>query len=125
MPIFHYRLLNKLLDVRFESHPIRLRFKLSKSKEAIKIRTREDIVSFLMMPKKEGIELNITEFRSERLELSKPKKSTRLTFVIANEIDLDSTTVLVFDPKEKIDLKQVRKFIQFYRLVRHSLNFVS
>lgn len=116
-------MINKLIDVRVDEGWAKLQFRLTKSKDAIEIVNKEDLISFLYMPKKDQLELNIFNFKFDELlpVMEKAKKST-LTFVINNQVDLDEGIVLKLEEKN-INLLHVRKFIQLYKLIRYSINF--
>lgn len=85
------------------------------------------------MPKKDLLEINISEFHfNQRMEtiLDRCRQQT-LLFIINNEIDLDDNIKLLIinnnnnqDRQQQYDLIFLRKFIQLYRLTSYALKFV-
>lgn len=106
--INYFRLINKLVEIKVDHIRPKLKIKVSKNKNAIKIQTNEDMLSFLFTPKKDGIEIDLSEFN---VQVS-PENS--LTFIIKNEIDLNDSEVLVFDGNDKTTYSIIRKFVKLY-----------
>lgn len=102
--INYFRLINKLIDVKSEETPVRVRIKLTKNnKNAIKILTKEDLLSFIYTPKKDGIEIDINGFDANGSDVpnSKSKSSQNsLIFMIKNEIEIEDNQVFVFDDND-------------------------
>lgn len=122
--LFRCRVINKVIDIRVENVHLKYNFRLTASKNAIKIENKDDLISFIYMPKKDLLELNIFSFKFDDFVkvLSYCNKST-LIFVIDKQVELDDNVTLKLEEKN-IDLIHVRKFIQLYRLIRYSLLFV-
>lgn len=119
-----FSVINKVIDIRVENVHQKFRLKLSTSKNAIQVSTRDDLISFIYMPKKDGLELNIFEFKFEDfVKILQLVKKTSLMFMINQEVELDDTVILKLEDKN-INFAHVRKFIELYRLIRYSLLFV-
>lgn len=122
LSLYSFRLINKVIDVCVEVERAKIRLKLSTSKNAFRIATLDDVTSFIYMPKKDGIEVNISDFNFDQYErVLDICKRIKLIFVVKNEIELDESTLLLVDGDDT-DLVHVRKFIQLYRIVHYSLN---
>ncbi|KAH9527755.1 hypothetical protein DERF_001760 [Dermatophagoides farinae] len=91
----------------------------------------QELISFIQMPKKDLLEINISEFHfNQRMEtiLDRCRQQT-LLFIINNEIDLDDNIKLLLinnnnQDRQQYDLIFLRKFIQLYRLTSYALKFV-
>lgn len=118
---FFYRLIDKLINVRVEEKPAKLQLKLSLSKDSVKVEDLPQLISFIYMPKKDQLEVNIFDFKFDEFDHVMANVKVRLTFVINDQIDLDEYTVLKL--AQKINILHVRKFIYVYKMVRYSLNF--
>ncbi|XP_075586068.1 uncharacterized protein LOC124490868 [Dermatophagoides farinae] len=130
----YFRATNKLYEIRVKNAEDRIRLRLSTSnKTAIPISNRQELISFIQMPKKDLLEINISEFHfNQRMEtiLDRCRQQT-LLFIINNEIDLDDNIKLLIinnnnnqDRQQQYDLIFLRKFIQLYRLTSYALKFV-
>lgn len=112
--INYFRLINKLIEVKVEPNLTKLKIRITKSKNAFKIVSNDDLLSFIHSPKKDGMEIDISEFNCDQ------DFQTSLIFVIKNEIDIDENQVLVFDENE-FKVENVKKFSQVYNKERSSL----
>ncbi|KAI2807653.1 hypothetical protein BLOT_005591 [Blomia tropicalis] len=119
--INYFRLIDKLINVRVEEKPAKLQLKLSLSKDSVKVEDLPQLISFIYMPKKDQLEVNIFDFKFDEFDHVMANVKVRLTFVINDQIDLDEYTVLKL--AQKINILHVRKFIYAYKMVRYSLNF--
>lgn len=121
------RLVNKLIDIRVKCAASKIRLRLSTSRNAITIGNLDDLVSFLYMPKKSNLELDIFrlkfELYAEALAAWKSRPTRALVFVLNDEIELDDNLILVLAEKN-IDVAHVRKFIELYKIVQYAMNFV-
>ena len=102
--INYFRLINKLIEVKAEENPVKIRIKLTKnSKNAIKISTKEDLLSFIYTPKRDGMEIDITSFDLNCSIFSEPTSKTSqngLLFMIKNEIEVEDNQVIFFDDND-------------------------
>ena len=112
-----------MIDIRIGEGQAEYNFRLTTSKDAIKIENKDQLISFIYMPKKDQLELNIFHFKFDEFAsvLDNVKKSS-LTFVINDQMQLDDRTMLKLEEK-KISILHVRKFIRLYKLVKYSINF--
>ena len=114
--INYFRLINKLIEVKAEDNPIKIRIKLTKnSKNSIKISSNEDLLSFIYTPKKDGMEIDINGF--ELTETSDFQNG--LMFVIKNEIEIEENQFLVFDDND-FKPTNVTKFTKIYFKLKES-----
>lgn len=103
----------------------KIRFKLTTGKNAIRIFTKDELISFIHMPKKDLLELDISEFRFDDYdEILERCRTTSLLFIINNEIDLDDYIKLYLVNEKQYDHVFLRKFIQCYRLTSYSLRLL-
>lgn len=122
---FFSRLINKLFEIQVKNIGEKIRFKLTTGKNAIRIFTKDDLISFIQMPKKDLLELDISEFRFDDYnEILERCRTTSLLFIINNEIDLDDYIKLYLTNEKQYDHVFLRKFIQCYRLTSYSLRLL-
>lgn len=112
--INYFRLINKLIEIKVERTRTKLKIKITKSKNSMKIVSREDLLSLIHTPKKDGMEIDISEFNCSQTF------QTSIIFVIKGEIDIDDNHVLVFDENDT-KVEKVKNFVQIYIKERDSL----
>ena len=118
--INYFRLINKLIEVKVEDNPIKIRIKLTKnSKNSIKISTKEELLSFILCPKKHGMEIDISLLDLTEIE---DCHNGGLMFVIKNEVEIEENQVFVFDDNE-YKPSDIRKFTQIYFKLKESLKY--
>ena len=127
---FSHRAINKLYEIRVKNAEDNIRLRLSTSnKTAICITNKQELITFIYMPKKDLLELNISGFQfNQHLNqiLKQCRRQQTLLFIINKEIDLDDNIKLLINDhdKQQYDLVFLRKFIQLYRLTSYALKFV-
>ncbi|KAH9417866.1 hypothetical protein DERP_013127 [Dermatophagoides pteronyssinus] len=126
----YFRAINKLYEIRVKNAEDNIRLRLSTSnKTAICITNKQELITFIYMPKKDLLELNISGFQfNQHLNqiLKQCRRQQTLLFIINKEIDLDDNIKLLINDhdKQQYDLVFLRKFIQLYRLTSYALKFV-
>lgn len=108
--INYFRLINKLVEIKVDYNYAKIKIKITEknNKNAIQIASHQDIISFIYCPKKDGMEIDISQFQNDDEQFQ-----NSLLFVIKNEIDIDNSNVLVFD-EDEVKFNSVRKFVQVY-----------
>jgi hypothetical protein len=112
--INYFRLVNKLIEIKVERTRNKIKIKITKSKNAIKIVSHEDLLSFIHTPKKDGMEIDVSEFNCSQTF------QTSILFVIKNEIDIDDNYVLVYEENDT-NVEKVKNFVQILTKERDSL----
>lgn len=103
----------------------KIRLKLSTTKNAIRIANKDDLISFIWMPKKDQLELNIQDFRLNDFdEILGQYQTASLLFIINNEIDLEDNLKISLNKDRHYDQVFLRKFIHLYRLISYSLKLI-
>ncbi|KAF7492739.1 hypothetical protein SSS_02885 [Sarcoptes scabiei] len=121
----YFRLINKLFEIQVKSSEDKIRLKLSTTKNAIRIANKDDLISFIWMPKKDQLELNIQDFRLNDFdEILGQYQTASLLFIINNEIDLEDNLKISLNKDRHYDQVFLRKFIHLYRLISYSLKLI-
>lgn len=110
----YFRIINKLIEIKVDPNKIRIYIKVIKDKNSFQINSISDLISFIKSPKKDGIQIDISE-----LEIDDDFNNS-LLFIIKNEIQLDEGEILVFNPND-ISFDKIRKFALLYLKTKSNL----